>query len=204
MGLINKIKNFLVFLILCLLLISPARANDIRDFQIEGISIGDSLLKFVDKNTILSSRKYTYKDSEFYSLDIWNKFKEYPVMQFHLKSNDNNYKIYGLSGALTFGKASVYYPESEKLCKEKKKSIEIEIARLFNNAKKYSEDGVGQGDYDPKAIRQETYFLLNDGQVWLQCVTWGKTAKKKHNIMDNLRISILTNEFDNWMTKKAY
>ena len=201
----NLMKKLLAILVLGLFLITPSQANDIRDFQIEGISVGDSLLKFVDKNTILSSRKYTYKDNEFYTLDIWSeKFKEYPVMQFHLKNNDNNYQIHGFSGALIFGKSSIYYPESEKLCKEKKNSIEIEIDKLFKNAKKYSRDGVGQGDYDPEAIRHETYFILNDGQVWLQCVTWGKTAKKKHNIMDNLRISIVSNEFDKWMTNKAY
>ena len=198
-------KKLLTIIILSLCFITSSKADDIRDFQIEGISIGDSLLKFVDKKTILSSRSYTYKDDKFYSLDIWSeKFQEYPVIQFHLEKNDNNYKIHGLSGALIFGESSKYYPESEKLCKEKKNSIEIEIEELFKNAKKYSKDFVGQGGYDPEAIRQETYFILNDGQVWLQCVTWGKTAKKKHNIGDNLRISILTNEFDNWMSKKAY
>ena len=203
---INRmIKKFLVILLLSSFLISPLKADDIKDFEIEGISIGDSLLKFVDKNTILSSRKYTYKDDKFYSLDIWSeKFREYQAIQFHLKKNDNNYKIHGLSGALLFGKSSTYYPESEKLCKEKKNSIEIEIDKLFENAKKYSKNFVGQGDYDPEVIRQETYFLTDSGQVWLQCATWGKKAKVKHNIIDNLRISILSNEFDKWMTNEAY
>ena len=202
---ISLMKKLLAIIILSLCFITSSKADDIRDFQIEGISIGDSLLKFVDKNTILSSRKYTYKDDKFYSLDIWSeKFQNYEVIQFHLKKNDNNYKIHGLSGALLFGKSSRYYPESEKLCKEKKNSIEIEIDKLFENAKKYSKNFVGQGSYDPEVIRQETYFLMDSGQVWLQCATWGKKAKVKHNIIDNLRISILSNEFDKWMTNEAY
>ena len=56
MGLINKIKNFLVFLILCLLLISPARADDIKEFEIEGMSIGDSLLKYMSKSQIETNK----------------------------------------------------------------------------------------------------------------------------------------------------
>ena len=58
---------FATVLIFIFSLQSWTKADDIRDFQIEGISVGDSLLKFVDKNTILSSRKYTYKDNEFYT-----------------------------------------------------------------------------------------------------------------------------------------
>ena len=71
---------------------SLTKADDIREFQIEGISIGDSLLKFVDKKTILSSRSYTYKDDKFYTLDIWSeKFQEYPVIQFHLEKNSRHF-----------------------------------------------------------------------------------------------------------------
>ena len=64
----KKLSTYL-FLILFIFQ-TPSQADDIRNFQIEGMSIGDSLLKFVDKNTIFSSRKYTYKDNEFYTLDV--------------------------------------------------------------------------------------------------------------------------------------
>ena len=184
---------------------SWTKADNISELEIEGISIGDSLLKFVDKQTILSSRKYTYADDEFYSLDIWDdSFKDYPVIQFHLKKDDKNYIIHGLSGALIFGETGIYYPKSEKECAEKKNIVERDIDKLFINTPKDSNKFIGQSDYDPEAIRQDTYYSLENGEVWLQCVTWGKKAKKKHNIMDNLRITILTNNFFEWMQTKAY
>jgi len=197
-------KKFFAIIVFCLCFLSPSQANDIKDFQIAGISLGDSLLKFVDKGTILSSRKYNYKDDEFYSVDIIKKFDQYNGIQFHLKKGDNKYTIHGLSGALIFGETSEYYPQSEKECKKTKATIENEMKKLFKNAETYSQNFVGQKNYDPEAVRQETYFILNNGEVWLQCVTWGKKAKKKHNIMDNLRVSILTKEFQNWMSTKAY
>ncbi len=198
-------KKLILLLVLLLSTQVTTKADTISVLQIEGIGIGDSLLKFVDKSIILSSRKYTYKDDEFYSLDVWDdKFKDYPAIQFHLKKNDSNYIVHGLSGALLFGEEGKHYPQSEKQCKEKKNIVESDIDKLFISAQKDSNDFVGQGDYDPDAIRQETYYTLDDGQVWLQCATWGKKAKKKHNIIDNLRITILSNEFYKWMQEKAY
>ena len=199
----KKFILFLLFLFLNLQLL--AKANDISELEIEGISIGDSLLEFVNKQKILSSRKYTYADDEFYSLDIWDdSFKDYPVIQFHLKKGDKNYEIHGVSGALIFGETGVYYPQSEKECAEKKNTVERDIDKLFINASKDSNKFIGQADYDHEAIRQDTYYRLDNGEVWLQCVTWGKKAKKKHNIMDNLRITILSNHFFQWMQTKAY
>ena len=198
-------KILLTIIIFILSIQSWTKADTISELEIEGISIGDSLLKFVNKESILSSRKYSYADDEFYSLDIWDDaFEDYPVIQFHLKSDDNDYKIYGLSGALVFGEAAVYYPQSEKECAEKKNIIEKDIDKLFVNAQKDSTKFVGQAGYDPEALREDTYYRLDDGEVWLQCVTWGKKAKKKHNIMDNLRITILSNQFYKWMQTKAY
>ena len=54
-------RIFLSVLILILNLQSWTKADDISDFQIEGMSIGDSLLKFmdgIDVNVFGTSAKY--------------------------------------------------------------------------------------------------------------------------------------------------
>ena len=66
-------KKFIVFLIFNLLIINPSQADDIRDLQIEGMSIGDSALKHFNENTLTTSRYTTYKDDAFYSVDIMEK-----------------------------------------------------------------------------------------------------------------------------------
>ena len=45
------IKNFLTILIIILTLQVPSRADDIKDFQIEGISLGDNALDFIIDET---------------------------------------------------------------------------------------------------------------------------------------------------------
>ena len=52
-----NIKGFLLILILTLCFQSFAKADDIRDFQIEGMSIGDSALDFFSKSEIKKMNK---------------------------------------------------------------------------------------------------------------------------------------------------
>lgn len=198
-------KKFFAIIILSLCLTTSSQADDIKDFQIEGVSLGDSLLDFFDKNTILSSKQHNYEDDKFYSLDIMKKFEVYDAIQFQLKKGDNSYKIYGIGGGILFGNASIHYPKSEQECKNKKNIIVNDLKKLFKNATIRNANAVGgMGDYDPDVIRQDTYFTIDDGVVSLQCYTWGKKAKKKYNLFDNLRVNIMSTEFYNWLTTKAY
>ena len=60
------IKRILFIIILILSLQSWAKADDIRDFEIEGISIGDSLLDYFTIEEIESNiRETTYKKKDY-------------------------------------------------------------------------------------------------------------------------------------------
>ena len=198
-------KRLLLILIITLSFHSLTKADDISDFEIEGISVGDSLLEFFNTNTIKAARKYDYDNDKFYTIDVWSdKFIQYDGMQFHLKKNDTKYKIYGFAGALTFGDMGKYYPESENECKKQKNIIIKDIDEVFLNADKRSHSGIGGISNDPSVIRHDTYYSLENGSVWLQCYTFSKIPKKKDGLIDNLRTTILSLEFQNWMSNKAY
>ena len=65
------IKRFLLILVLIFSLQSWTKADDIRDFEIEGISIGDSLLDYFSKNTIINSKdKEQYNSKKFYQVTV--------------------------------------------------------------------------------------------------------------------------------------
>ena len=59
-------KKFLAILILVLTFQTPSQADDIRDLQIEGISIGDSLLDHFSEEVI----KKHYKTTSFYKQEF--------------------------------------------------------------------------------------------------------------------------------------
>ena len=54
-------KFFISIIVLIFGLQSLAKANDIRDFQIEGMSIGDNLLDYFSKTKIKSNEMNYYK-----------------------------------------------------------------------------------------------------------------------------------------------
>ena len=78
-------KNFILILILILNFQSFTNANDVKDFQIEGMSIGDSLLDYMDENTII---KEMNKDgiSHFYNDDF--VLEEHNVMAIEERIRD--------------------------------------------------------------------------------------------------------------------
>ena len=130
-------KKLLAILVLGLFLITPSQADDIRDFQIEGMSIGDSLLDYFSEEEIKEARKYKYKSDNFYSLDIFDvQSALFDAFQFHLKKEDYKYIIHGVSGAIIYGEVGIYYPQSEKECKKQMKVVEKDIDSIFSNAKK--------------------------------------------------------------------
>ena len=70
----------------------PSWADDIRDFQIEGMSIGDGLLDYFNEEEINNFHKVFYPNKKFYALDTFSSnYKVYEQVQFALKNND--YKI---------------------------------------------------------------------------------------------------------------
>ena len=97
------INKLLLILILTFSLQSLTRADDIRDFKIEGMSIGDSALDYFDVSII---KKYTYdnfynykKDSKRFLAVQFNNIvlKQYDYLTLHIKNKDKKYIIYEIN-----------------------------------------------------------------------------------------------------------
>ena len=92
-------KKFFTALILIFLLESISKADDIRDFQIEGMSIGDSLLDYFSKKEIDDAIDIFYDDDEYFDKEFYKKtFEKYDGVQIGIKKNDSKYIIYSIAG----------------------------------------------------------------------------------------------------------
>ena len=101
-------------------------ADDIRDFQIEGISIGDSALDYFSEdeiNTNIEKNMFIGSDGKFTSSGIYKKFGEYDGLQFAIKPNDKNLIIYAINGGIFFSNINE--------CNLKRKSIRNENKVFF-------------------------------------------------------------------------
>ena len=78
------------------------KAEDIRDFQIEGISIGDSLLDYYTENEIISfiqDRQYPNSQRVKITKIISDNFETYEAVSADFL-NDGSYRIIKLSGRI--------------------------------------------------------------------------------------------------------
>ena len=192
-------KKLLLILILTLSFQSLSKADDIRDFEIEGMSIGDSALDYYSIRFIKSAKKYNcengvYKSCKFFTTRMGSKGIYTGDIQLNFKKDDPNYEIYSIAG-------TIGYINNIKKCYKKKKEISFELEEFFPNAKKRNRESAHLADKTGKSRVESTYFDLSDGSiVSVSCYDW--TKEMGYN--DHLRISISPKEFSNWLTNKAY
>ena len=70
--LINSMRTFLITIILLFNFQSFTKADDIRNYEIEGISIGESVLKYFSLNEIEQNKWDYFKNKEFTPLQFDN------------------------------------------------------------------------------------------------------------------------------------
>tara|TARA_Y100000816_G_C25823633_1_gene430918 strand:+ start:90 stop:677 length:588 start_codon:yes stop_codon:yes gene_type:complete len=195
------VKISLSILLLVFSLQSFTKADDIKDFQIEGMSIGDSALDYYTKKELKNFIKTYYpKSKKFYLLEIEDpKYKVYDGVQFAFKKKDKAYIIYGLNGF-------VFYETKFNQCLKKKKEIESELNQLFKNSNVVKGEGSHSGDPSGKSKQWQTQYILNDkkGAVSIDCIDWHKKITKEEGFTDNLSIAIYSKEYENFVRYEAY
>ena len=177
---------------------APSFADDVSDFQIEGMSIGDSLLDYFSEEEIKSWKKTFYPGSKkFYMAGDKKNFSSniYDKLTFHLKSNDKKYTIYSLKGVKNF-------PNNLKACKKMKNEVNDEISSLLGNVKARNYESKYKID-DGKTIAYVSEFEQMGGEIRIWCVNVSKVSEKKRNWVDNLSVSVSSEEFAIWIDEES-
>jgi len=195
-----NMKKFLEILILGLFLVTPSQADDISDFQIEGMSIGDSLLDYFSEKEIKKRKSTDYKSKKFsrVSFNI-SRFENFEALQFHFKTKDKKYIIHQISGG-------IFYPNDIKNCFKKKKEITEEVSKLFDKAKKWDlNNSKHQADETGESISHATYFDFKSGDsAKVQCMNWSERLTSEKDWIDHLKLSIATAEIVDWYINEAH
>ena len=187
-------KILLLIFILTLGFQSLTKADDIRDFEIEGMSIGDSVLDYFNVSVI---KKYTYDN--FYNYKKDNKrflavqfddirLKQYDYLTLHIKNKDKKYIIYEISGAMS------YENEIEK-CYTEKNTIIDDLKSLFSDYEEYdSERQYRKNDKESTYDRIDLELKSGDN-ITIICNDWSKES----GFLDHLSIGIESKEFSDWL-----
>ncbi len=175
---------------------SLTKADDIRDFEIEGISIGDSLLKFYSETEIsnqLSKIHSTRKNNDIKRVyfNISNP-DLYSTINVHFR-NDKSYKIVSIGGIQYFENDMIgCYNKQEKVIKDIKKSFpEADKSNLVKS--KHTSDSTG------KSSVKDISFSIKNGEIYISCTDWSDHMTSNYGWTDNLGIYLDSTEYIEWL-----
>ena len=191
-------RILIIFLILILSFQSWTKADDISEFEIEGMSIGDSLLNYFTKKEIINSIDKYQSDENYSVILITKNFKEYDAMELHFKTKDKNYVIVGMAGGL-------YYKNDFNKCLKKQKEVvqSIKTSFKFTNAPNYDE---GSHPMDPSGNSKyyRYSFMISPKskffEIGISCFDFSNSIENK-GYVDNFNIIIHNNEYNEYLSK---
>ena len=180
-----------------------AVADDISDFQIEGISVGDSLLDHFSEDEINSWEKSYYpKSNKFIRLlptKIANELSD--GYEIHIKNSDNKYIIYSI-------KSGKFFVNDMDSCKKYKKKMISDIIPLFPNIKPDNYETIyalsEEDNSKVKSIAFVTDFEIVGGLVRVWCLNWTDIIEDKRGFVDHFAVNATSKVFFNWLNNEAY
>ena len=170
------------------------QADDIKEFEIEGMSIGDSALNFIKKDYLLAHKQDWFQSNEFSvaaEMDL-NFLNIYDALQIAYRTDDDQFKIEGIE-------AIKFYEKNIQQCQSKFNEVFSEIKSFFQYVEtsekrtvKHDADKTGKSTVTDQSI----YTSNNDGII-IACYDWSEEI----GYSDQLRVSIRTFAYDSFLSK---
>ena len=175
-------------------------ADDISDFEIEGMSIGDSILDYFSKKEIKDNTEtgyYTnnkYTPVEFFQL---SSFKTYDSVGLRYKTDDKKYIIVGMSGTL-------FCEKNIEKCNKKQKEIDLELSNMLKKSQRVDDKGKHSADESGKSTFLHINFWLITGDVVvIELVDWSEKITNEKGLTDNVSVLFYTSDFAQWIINKS-
>ena len=194
-------NRLILILILTFSLQSLTKGDDIKDFEIEGISIGDSVLDYKTleyvQNILDDENTFYYKKGNYAVIGLDISSDLYKGISATIKPKDKKYIIHGIEGRL-------FFPNAIEDCKNKKDEIAKDILSIFPN-KSYSNYNSAH-DYDKtgKSFYYSSHMKLPNGNIELYCFDWSNEITESLGFSDELKLVITSREYREWINNEAY
>ncbi len=169
-------KKFILIFILFIFFQTSIKADDIRDFEIEGMSLYESALNHFSKSLIKNNEEDYYKDNKYKTATISsNKFEIYQQVQITYKSNDQKFTLIDINGIVD---------KNYNDCLKEIKIIAKDFDEMFPNTKK--EDLYTYPHWQDKSgnsvVSDMLWRFKNGDLIVLACYNWDTPYGKKKSI----------------------
>ena len=200
------VKIFIVVIILIFSFQSWTHAEDISEFEIDGISVGASALKYFNKKEILkqideNAYMYDYlkKPKKFGHIVLREGLKEYSFVQMFVSLN-NEYTIEGINANID---EDIVSKNDLQNCLKQMKEVEKVFSQIFNKYEKY--EGDAEHPIDPSGRSKFYYvkFLFKNGDnAQAQCYDFEEELKKKNNWAEGLTVTVRKKDVSTWLIER--
>ena len=192
-------RVFLTLLILILSIQPSTKADDISEFEIEGISIGDSLLNFSSEKLIKKAKAKSQFDNDKYIIYRFDRLKnpeKYDWVSVTTKKNDEKYIITNIAGAID-------YDELDK-CLLLKKEIEDFIESTFKSVQKQEDKYPSGQDKTGKSIIYGTQYYFkpypSNEAISVNCYH----MTNESNVRRSLKVAVNDEDYAYFLINEAF
>ena len=188
-------------------------ADDISDFQIEGMSIGDSLLDYMTDEKIHEEIELSLSLNEYHYLNEPNKYVDVYLMEvfpkydngfsFSIKNTSTNQYLTNKNEEYTILsiRGMIHFIEDFDGCIQKRNEIVEELSKTFPNIQKTEEIFEHSADPSGNSIIDAVYFEFDSGdRVEVSCDNFEETFRIKNNWSEGLNLSILSKKIISWLS----
>ena len=173
-----KLLKRILFIILIIFAQSSAKADEIGDFQIEGISIGDSILNHYSKEDINSAHSIIL--GKYKKLLLSKNLKQYESLIIAYKENDKDYIIEGLTG-------NIIINSDISDCYQQMKIMDKEVSKLFENLTR-KDWGILKLENDYQTYNPITYDFDNRDRIQIACYDFRISKNEDKDIVSSKKI----------------
>ena len=206
-------KKILGIVFLSFLLSTSVYSDNIKNFKIENISIGDSALDYFNESQIEDNEldwfNYSYKE---YSTSLLPGKGIYDWFKISYKSNDELFIIEGLVGIV------IKKNYDDDKCNKELDNTALEISETFKSINQRKKNFY-KIEYNPRKIFQEPnqsgksnassifFDFKDEGKIILSCYNMDKVTNsidspiKDINQFDTFRIDIRSRVLNNYLEK---
>ena len=192
-------KRLLLIIILTFSFQILVKADDIKDLEIDGYSIGNSLLEYDSKKNIENISKNYYPGSDRIVMIKWqNKSNAYDDLYLSFEPKDPKYLIHEIKGIIRISDTNKCISKRDEIAAEIKNALNESIIKERDYIKDPAQDKSGKS----KTFSIDLY--IEGGKVRIYCLMWSDQIKKERKFRSHLAVIICDNIFREFLMNEAF
>jgi hypothetical protein len=193
-------KKISLYILLVLIWCHVGLADDIKNFEIEGMRVGESALNYFTKEEIENGKQpQQYPGSDRYIIsNIFEhkNFEKYVQIQINYLKDDAEYHMGGILGSSPY--------DDIKLCLKDKDVMENKMDKFFDVPAKQTATQDKHYDQTGNSKTHITQYFLKNGLVLITCDDWSTKMTNEENLRDIISVNLIGEDFKNFLATEAY